>query len=391
MLHPLSLQLAAQAATLAMNRPSGVISCSVVRGGFIDLVLHVDATQFSYGIRSWVLRVGGEGIGDEVGSVAAMYGGTVKCPVAVRFVQIGAPFAMHGVDDTGFVSSDFWDEEDSGLQLRSHPTLRKIAQQGVRWLTGAHVGAVVRAASASSTIASNSATSSYAPACGRKKDDLTRWLELEKHTLAKVQVIHQYRKVCKNVEMYTGHFRPEWLAPAFQQFVVESASLSTKATTTTTTSPSTAVDWLSLVEESSPGIYSFDLFSPTCDGAYVLLSRGASPNVEDIYGRTPIFLAALNGNVHCVRLLIAYGIDLSKRGKLGLAKGRDVLMYIDLIEVKRRKDVVDQCVDWIHIGRKIASGLNGLLPGIYIGEHRGTLRHGRGLFVNADSLTVKTQ
>ncbi len=263
MLHPLSLQLAAQAATLAMNRPSGVISCSVVRGGFIDLVLHVDATQFSYGIRSWVLRVGGEGIGDEVGSVAAMYGGTVKCPVAVRFVQIGAPFAMHGVDDTGFVSSDFWDEEDSGLQLRSHPTLRKIAQQGVRWLTGAHVGAVVRAASASSTIASNSATSSYAPACGRKKDDLTRWLELEKHTLAKVQVIHQYRKVCKNVEMYTGHFRPEWLAPAFQQFVVESASLSTKATTTTTTSPSTAVDWLSLVEESSPGIYSFDLFSPT--------------------------------------------------------------------------------------------------------------------------------
>ena len=120
-------------------------------------------------------------------------------------------------------------------------------------------------------------------------------------------------------------------------------------------------------------------------GAYVLLSRGASPNVEDIYGRTPIFLAALNGNVHCVRLLIAYGIDLSKRGKLGLAKGRDVLMYIDLIEVKRRKDVVDQCVDWIHIGRKIASGLNGLLPGIYIGEHRGTLRHGRGLFVNADS------
>ena len=172
---------------------------------------------------------------------------------------------------------------------------------------------------------------------------------------------------------------------------MESASLSTKATTTTTTSPSTAVDWLSLVEESSPGIYSFDLFSPTCDGAYVLLSRGASPNVEDIYGRTPIFLAALNGNVHCVRLLIAYGIDLSKRGKLGLAKGRDVLMYIDLIEVKRRKDVVDQCVDWIHIGRKIASGLNGLLPGIYIGEHRGTLRHGRGLFVNADSLTVKTQ
>ena len=148
--HPLSLQLAAQAATLAMNLPSGVISCSVVRGGFIDLVLHVDATQFSYGIRPWVLRVGGEGIGDEVGSVAAMYGGTVKCPVAVRFVQIGAPFAMHGVDDTGFVSSDFWDEEESGLQLRSHPTLRKIAQQGVRWLTGAHVGAVVRAASAAS-------------------------------------------------------------------------------------------------------------------------------------------------------------------------------------------------------------------------------------------------
>jgi len=272
MSHPLSLQLAAQAATLAMNLPSGVISCSVVRGGFIDLVLHVDATQFSYGIRPWVLRVGGEGIGDEVGSVAAMYGGTVKSPVGVRFVQIGAPFAMHGVDDTGFVSSDFWDEEESGLQLRSHPTLRKIAQQGVRWLTGAHVGAVVRAASASSTIASNNATASNVPACGRNKDDLTRWLELEKHTLAKVQVIHQYRNVCKNVEMYSGHFRPEWLAPAFQQFVVESASLPTNATTTTTTSttttptppsPPATVDWLSLVEESSPGIYSFDLFSPT--------------------------------------------------------------------------------------------------------------------------------
>jgi len=102
--------------------------------------------------------------------------------------------------------------------------------------------------------------------------------------------------------MYSGHFRPEWLAPAFQQFVVESASLPTKPTTTTTTttttpptiittntsaltttttiapttttttittttptppSPPATVDWLSLVEESSPGIYSFDLFSPT--------------------------------------------------------------------------------------------------------------------------------
>ena len=166
--HQLSLQLAAQAATLAMNLPSGVASCSVVRDGCIDLVLHVDATQFSYGIRPWVLRVGGEGIGDDVGSVAAMFGGTVKCPVAVRFVHIGAPFAMHGVDDTGFVSSDFWDEKESGLQLRSHPSLRKIAQQGVRWLTGAHVGAkdVDRAASASnasSTVASDSATAGARP------------------------------------------------------------------------------------------------------------------------------------------------------------------------------------------------------------------------------------
>ena len=33
-------------------------------------------------------------------------------------------------------------------------------------------------------------------------------------------------------------------------------------TTTTTTTQPPAVDWLSLVEESSPGIYSFDLFSP---------------------------------------------------------------------------------------------------------------------------------
>ena len=268
MSHPLSL--AAQAASLIKNLPNGVVSCSVTSKGYVDLVLHVDSTRFSYGIRPWVLRVGGEGIGDEVGSVSAMYGGTIKSPVAVRFIQIGAPFAMHGVDDTGFVSSMFWDEvvEESDLQLRAHPSLRKIAQQAVRWLTGAHVGAkdVVRAAStvASTVLVSDStAVTSNVPACGINKDNLTRWLELENHTFAKVQVIDQYQSLCKNVEMYNDHFCPEWLAPAFQQFFQEDLSKkSTTMTTTTTTTQPPAVDWLSLVEESSPGIYSFDLFSP---------------------------------------------------------------------------------------------------------------------------------
>ena len=201
------LSLAAQAASLIKNLPIGVVSCSVTSNGFVDLVLHVDSTRFSYGIRPWVLRVGGEGIGDEVGSVSAMYGGTIKSPVAVRFIQIGAPFAMHGVDDTGFVSSMFWDEVvEEEADLRTHPSLRKIAQQAVRWLTGAHVGAkdVVRAAStvASTVLVSDSTVTSNAPACGINKDNLTRWLELENHTFAKVQVIDQYRSLSKNVEMY---------------------------------------------------------------------------------------------------------------------------------------------------------------------------------------------
>ena len=44
--------------------------------------------------------------------------------------------------------------------------------------------------------------------------------------------------------------------------------------------------------------------------AYVLLARGADPNIRDQHGRSPLFLATRHGHVQCIRLLIAFGADL---------------------------------------------------------------------------------
>ena len=46
-----------------------------------------------------------------------------------------------------------------------------------------------------------------------------------------------------------------------------------------------------------------------------------------------------------------------------------------------------QCADWIRVGRAIAIVKGALLAGCYIGEHQGSLREGRGMFINKDMST----
>ena len=117
-----------------------------------------------YGTRCWGLWVGGHGLGSDED---ALWGGPKRAPIAVRFVA-PVPFSVVNVDDTGYVSADFWEH---CLLQTPQPSLANIVEQAVSWLDAAHA---------------------YE---GESKEEATeKYLEAEKYTAGKLSNIATFRE-----------------------------------------------------------------------------------------------------------------------------------------------------------------------------------------------------
>jgi len=229
--HVLSLKLAAQVASGSTNTESlsGVIKTRVISSGLVELTLQAGDPS-GYGSRTWPLRVGGDGLGDdEDNDVLAMLGClVVPAPIAVRFA---VPIALHGVDDAGFCDASFWSEH-----MRQEPTLENIGRKAIQWLEGTH-----------------------------EQGGSDEWKDAERHAKKGLDVIQNYAAIRKSESSSSSSsiplvtlqkIAPEWIVPALRPCFVSSESTQKKA----------LLDWKQLVTEIGPGIYTFDLFTPLfCD------------------------------------------------------------------------------------------------------------------------------
>jgi hypothetical protein len=222
--HKLSLDLAREAAALNNSLPHGVLSYCMVEPGMVELILHAGAKQ-GYGARSWPFRVGGIGLGDEI----ALFGGPPRDPLAARFT---VPIAMQGVDSAGFVDSTFW----AGLEPI---TLVRVAERAVQWLEGGHL------------LVSD----------GDDEELLDRratWLDTQTHTFQKISTVLEYKSLLRDAtptgDLMDGLLLHEWLSEPLRALLGRGANKVSEA------------DWRGLVEEVSPGIFTFNLFTHTfCD------------------------------------------------------------------------------------------------------------------------------
>ena len=228
--HALSLRIAAQAANTApllVEDAPGVINIQVISPGLLELTLQAGDPS-GYGSRTWPIRVGGAGLGDDENdnnaSLAMLGLLDVRAPIAVRFA---VPIALHGVDDAGFCNASFWTDE-----LREEPTLKGIAQMAVQWLEGSH-----------------------------EQGKSEQWKDTERHATEGLDVIRKYAAICRQKEpssngasavslVLCNNIAPEWIVPALRPCFSSSETPN-------------SVDWSNLVTEIGPGIYSFDLFTPT--------------------------------------------------------------------------------------------------------------------------------
>ena len=91
---------------------------------------------------------------------------------------------------------------------------------------------------------------------------------------------------------------------------------------------------------------------------YILLARGADPNIRDQHGRSPLFLATRNGNINCVRLLIAFGANVDlvdvKKNKLRFEtlKNQTAQEHAQ-DEADAGNENVILCIQWIGVGREL--------------------------------------
>jgi hypothetical protein len=224
--HKLSLLLAKEAATLSDSLPHGVFSCTVVEPGMVKLILNAGAKQ-GYGARSWPFSIGGIGLGDDI----ALFGGPPRDPLAARFT---VPIAMQGVDSAGFVDSTFW----AGLEPI---TLRATAERAVQWLEGGHL------------LVSDSDDEELL-------DRRMTWLETQTHTFQKISTVLEYKSLLRSAtsgvggtgDVMDGLLHHEWLSAPLRALMGNNMI--------------SAADWRGLVQEISPGIFAFDLFTHAfCD------------------------------------------------------------------------------------------------------------------------------
>ena len=234
--HALSIAIAAEAA-LHPPDDASVTSVRIIAEGLVKATILAGSSQ-GYGARSWLLCIGGAGIGDEP-ELAAMLGTLPSAPIAVRF---DVPFlAMAGVDDAGFVDASFFEG------LGNCPSLRQICARAAEWLRGEHLGV----------------TGSAGEGVAAESDDDERrreWLASEAHTLAKVRVIDKFRQLarCPALLNEPAELLPGWIAPSVRSLL--------RCNNTADQSACCAALLASgVVAEHEPpgcGVYAFDLFTP---------------------------------------------------------------------------------------------------------------------------------
>jgi hypothetical protein len=206
--HFSSLQLLSEEeiCEIQLNPPDGLLACYLLQPGLLELTIQSGAAT-GYGVRSWPFRIGGVGL---------IHDG-FDAHVAVR---CSIPISHSHIDDAGFVSELFW--KDGSYDISINPRLRPIVERLIALLKAN-------------------------PNTINGKD--REWKESEEHCYKKVSVINTYKSMALFPALVDakGAINLEWLAP----------SLRCKNTGLMNSELLTAI---------SPGVFSFDLFTPQfCD------------------------------------------------------------------------------------------------------------------------------
>ena len=259
--HPLSLRIAAQSVDLTFSQslPQGVIQSTVLSPGLVEVILQTRKQHKSnkmcncYSSRSWPIRVGGAGLGDD-DPMMIRFGGDPRAPIAVRFA---VPISLDGVDDAGFCDASFFTAWTTGCT--EEPTLQSICDKAISWLEGRHLN----------KNPADAADDDDGMELERQRQRV-RWIKAEEHMANRLDVIRRYQDIVETSEEDTMRnsllsntassiILPEWIVPAFQPCFKTSASIAGGV-------PSMSSTFQSLVTKVGPGIYAFELFTPAfCD------------------------------------------------------------------------------------------------------------------------------
>ena len=233
--HPHSLRLARSCASIddaeLRTWSCDVRSLRVFRPGTVEAILRIpapadeDATADPRYVGEWRLLIGGEGLGDDPETAAAL-GTLPRAPIAARFA---CPYlSMPGVDDCGFVDESFF------VGLGDAPTVRAVCERAAEWLRGRHVsvsdGGAPSAPSAPSASSAPSATeperdpnddSEDAEALRERR---ARWLDALAHTRRKTDAIDSFRAASTSSSFASAirtdaTFARDWFAPAFRPLI----------------------------------------------------------------------------------------------------------------------------------------------------------------------------
>lgn len=192
---------------LELNQPEGLLSWKVLQAGLLEINIQSGKLD-GYGARAWQFRIGGVGL---------IYN-ELAAPIAVR---CAVPIAHCQIDDAGFVDATFWKDDKS--DLISNLSISNIVRRLVLILSADYC-------------------------TGLDKEMRRRWEESEVHCYQKISTIETYRSLALRTSLVgaVSAFNPEWLASSLRDIPCS--------------------EWSHCVDEVSPGVFSFDLFSPEfCD------------------------------------------------------------------------------------------------------------------------------
>ena len=238
--HPFSIELADSASSLPLDGKT-ILSCKRLSAGLVEVELKAGSPS-GYGARSWPVRIGGVGIGDEP-HIAAAIGAKPRGPVLVRFA---VPIAMSGVDDTGCCDASFFD----GLAER--PSLKAICERATEWLSGRHVF------HGGGNEVDGDAEDDDAQGARERQSE---WRKAEQHCHAKHVVVETYRRLalCRELVCEGARLDHEWVVPALHGLLgaLGGGSRSQEDCVRALLGSGAIAECAA-----GSGIYSFDLFTP---------------------------------------------------------------------------------------------------------------------------------
>ena len=235
--------------TLELNRPDGIVSWKRLSPGLIELTIQ-SGREKGYGLRTWPFRIGGVGL---------IYDG-FTAPVAVR---CGVPIAHSHIDDAGFVDVTFWTDDLHPDNSFNSSNLLRLGVRLIDFLSSFEDNGEGRKEGEESGERVQREESEEREGGLLKREERDqRWIESEAHCFDKVSIINKYKSLalCPALVDVKGHLRSEWLAPGL------GFMLGSPLTCDSGLTPGTVADWCRSVEQISPGVFCFDLFtSEFCD------------------------------------------------------------------------------------------------------------------------------